>query len=127
MNGHLSVVKLLIEKGNADWRLAEVEQTTPFHAAVFKGDTSITRYYIEQVGVDVTIKRNIEATAFHDVAVNGNLDILKMLVQNVLSMCVFNKKIVIVFFKKKVTKTKFNNGAILLKCLIAERQKVFRR
>jgi hypothetical protein len=82
----LEVVKVLIKEGKADYLEAGEDGSNCFHASVLRGHYSVVKYYIEvdntyilitikEEQVDVTVRRNEEATALHDAAVFGFVDV----------------------------------------------------
>ncbi|KAF6823075.1 ankyrin repeat domain-containing protein 52 [Colletotrichum plurivorum] len=79
MNGHLEVVKVLLEKG-ADVSVANTNGWTPLHSASTSsnGHLDVVKILLEK-GADVLVATNDGRTPLHSASSNGHLDVVKVL------------------------------------------------
>ena len=80
--GHLSIVKLLLEKG-ADPNIASRNdfKVAPIHSACAISHYEITRLLIEK-GADVNARQMHGATPLHSAAHNGQTELARLLIDN---------------------------------------------
>ena len=79
-NGHLLIVKYLIEKQNVDKNIKGNCQRTPLHYACSNGHLLIVKYFIENQNVDKDIKGYANKTPLHYACENGHIEIVKYLI-----------------------------------------------
>ena len=79
-NGHLEVVRLLIEKG-ADATAEDDDKSTPLHYAAENGHLEVVRLLIEK-GADATAANVYKSTPLHfGGAENGHLEVVRLLIE----------------------------------------------
>uniref|UniRef100_A0A1I7T1X7 ANK_REP_REGION domain-containing protein n=1 Tax=Caenorhabditis tropicalis TaxID=1561998 RepID=A0A1I7T1X7_9PELO len=76
--GHLDIVKILVEKGNADVNQATNTQSTPLRGACYDGHLEIVKYLIEK-GADPKIPNRHGHTCLMIAAYRNKLDVVKFL------------------------------------------------
>lgn len=83
-NGHLDVVKLLIEKG-ADPKDINKDGWTSLHAAAQNGRLRVVKYFIDDLknekSIDVNITDKKGDTPLHTAAFHGKLDVVEFLLK----------------------------------------------
>ncbi|XP_041471850.1 uncharacterized protein LOC121421254 [Lytechinus variegatus] len=77
-NGHLDVVKYLIDQG-AQANTANNAGVTPLHNASFNGHFDVVKYLIDQ-GAQANTANNAGITPLHSASFNGHLDVVKYLI-----------------------------------------------
>ena len=82
MNGHLGVVKRLVE-GGADVMMKNENSENVLHAACQRGHLELARYLAGLWVFDVEDKDGDGQTPLHAACVCGNLDVVKMLVEEI--------------------------------------------
>ena len=80
-DGHLRVVKRLVEKG-ADVNVQDHHGFTPLYLSVRTGNLDIAAYLVEEGGADVNLPSKSGYTPLALAAENGNLDIVVYLVDH---------------------------------------------
>ena len=78
-NGHLEIVKLLLEKG-ADVQGKDRWVKTPLHKASENGHLEIVKLLLEK-GADVEAKNEWDETPLYKASQNGHLEIVKLLLE----------------------------------------------
>mmetsp|Transcript_40755 Transcript_40755/g.53679 ORF Transcript_40755/g.53679 Transcript_40755/m.53679 type:complete len:737 (+) Transcript_40755:190-2400(+) len=71
-NGHLHVVKMLIEKYQADGNTKNDFGSTPLHVACRRGNIEVVRYLCNRAKVDIEAKTSDGYTSFMESCVYGN-------------------------------------------------------
>ena len=81
-NGHIHIVKYLIEECRADVNSKTNDGWTALHVASLQGHLEIVRYVVQDCHVDANnTKTNFGSTALHLASQNGHLDIVQYLVE----------------------------------------------
>jgi hypothetical protein len=80
-NGHLDVVKYLVEEKGADGKAADKNGNTPLHWAARYDHWDVVKHLVEQKGADVNASFNDSYTPLHLIAGYGKLDLVKFLVE----------------------------------------------
>lgn len=86
--GHLEIVKTLIKSGANFKVLIQYntqsinKENNPLHTAARKGYTEIANYLVLEKQMDVNARNDWDLTPLHFAAINGNLDIVKLLIDN---------------------------------------------
>ena len=78
-NGHLDIVRLLLEAG-ADKDAARQNGSTALHTAAWNGHLDVVRFLLE-AGADKDAAAQSGGTALHTAAQSGNLDIVRLLLE----------------------------------------------
>jgi ankyrin repeat protein len=83
MNGHLEIVKLLLEHGaDVNAKTKEGYGYTALHSAASNGHLEIVKLLLEH-GADVNAKTKYGGyTALHSATMNGHLEIVKLLLEH---------------------------------------------
>src|SRR5205814_8712767 len=90
-NGHLEVVKYLVEHGaNIDER-NNARDKTPLLAAAFDGHYDIVKYLVEH-GANVNVQAVNGWTPLHDAAYIGNFEVVKYLVDHGADLSLKNER-----------------------------------
>jgi ankyrin repeat protein len=79
-NGHIEVIKMLVEKG-ADVRVTTRGGKTPLHQASEKGHVEIAKLLLEK-GADAMAADNDGWTPLHWASEKGDIEIVKLLLEN---------------------------------------------
>ncbi|ORX42282.1 ankyrin [Piromyces finnis] len=81
INGHINVVKYLIDKGT-DLNISDNIGTAPLHFACQeeKENLDLVKYLIEEKNVDANVKNSFGCTPLHVACENGNINIVKYLI-----------------------------------------------
>ena len=80
-NGHLNVVKYLVEEGKAEVDKAKNDGQAPLYVASGKGHLEIMKCLVEEGEVDVDKARDTGATTLCAASANGHLKVVKVLVE----------------------------------------------
>ncbi|WCR57689.1 ankyrin repeat domain-containing protein [Wolbachia endosymbiont of Ctenocephalides felis wCfeJ] len=81
LNGHLDIIKCLVEQKNVDVNQVDNDGLTVLHVAAENGRLGIVKHLVEQKNVDVNQVDNDGLTALHWAASNGYLDTVEYLVE----------------------------------------------
>jgi len=79
-NGHLGIVKYLVDEKKVDVNKVDKDGKTALHRAAFNGHLGIVKYLVDEKKVDVNKADNYGTTALHMAAFNGHLDTVKYFV-----------------------------------------------
>ena len=77
-NGHVDVVKYLLDKNATIWDVADLDLWTPLHLASYHGHLPIVRIYVD-LGADVNLPVDEGATPLHMAAGNGHVEVVRYL------------------------------------------------
>jgi hypothetical protein len=89
-NGHLEIVKYLVEHGADIDKSDNSRDKTPLLAASFKGHFDIVKYLVEK-GAKVNVQSINGFTPLHDAAYVGNFEVVKYLVEHGADVRIRNK------------------------------------
>ncbi|RYP27389.1 hypothetical protein DL767_007708 [Monosporascus sp. MG133] len=78
-NGHVEVVKLLLEKG-ADWTIRDSNGWTPLSVASDSGQVEVVKLLLEK-GADWSIRDSDGWTPLYAAAYNGHVEVVKLLLE----------------------------------------------
>ena len=76
--GHLAIVRLLLEHGGADLEKSDSYGNSPLMVATWKGHVDVVCYLLEQ-GANVNKADDHGCTSLHEAASEGHLEIAKLL------------------------------------------------
>ena len=88
--GHIDIVRFLVENSNCDVNVKDRTGYTPLHHAARKGHIDIVRCLVENSNCDVNVKDRTGYTPLHHAAREELIDIVRCLVEN--SNCDANVK-----------------------------------
>ena len=81
-NGHLAIVKYLVDTHHCDPQVKADDNWTPLHLAAQNGHLELVKYIIEDQNCDPNCKDNEGDVPLHFASHNGHLAIVKYLVDN---------------------------------------------
>ena len=79
LNGNLDLCKVLIDKHNFDVNSVDKIGRTALHCSAQRGNYELVTYFAD-MGTDIHVKRNDGKNCIHIAALNGNLDLCKVLI-----------------------------------------------
>ena len=80
--GHLSILKYLINVGGGSLLIPAKDGMLPLHASSQMGQFDCIKWMIEEQKIDPNIRDNDGATAIHFAASRGHFNIIKYLLEN---------------------------------------------
>ena len=78
-NGHLNICKILIDKQNFDVDMVDNDGCSALHYSTRFGSYKLFRYFAD-MGADIYLKNNAGMNCLHIAALNGNLNLCKILI-----------------------------------------------
>ena len=79
LNGHLNICKILIDKQNFDVDMVDNDGCSALHYSTRFGSYKLFRYFAD-MGADIYLKNNAGMNCLHIAALNGNLNLCKILI-----------------------------------------------
>ena len=79
--GHLNLCKMLIDKHKVDLHITDNEGWTAVHCSSQSGNYELVAYFVE-MGADIHLKTDDGRNCLHIAALNGDLNLCKMLIDN---------------------------------------------
>ena len=80
-NGHLNIVKYLIEKQNVNKEAKDRDGWTPLYCACENGHLNVVQYLIEKQNVNKEAKDDKDRTPLHYACANDQLDVVSYLIE----------------------------------------------
>ena len=81
LNGDLNLCKMLIDKDKVDLHMTDNKGCTAVHFSAESGNYELVAYFVE-MGADIGLKTNDGRNCLHIAALNGDLNLCKMLIDN---------------------------------------------